>query len=233
MVIWNSIVTLIKKPTIEMLNEFKIIFQGLADVFGWQWAQKVADSIDSTIKKADSWGNNIQGNLNKFNDATNDTRNKWISAIDAMTNKAKAAISSYASYGRESGAAYWNNFAASARAASANSPVKTSAISANNTTKLINRIALMADGGFVSQGSLFVVGGQAEMVGNINGRTGVVSGNEISGIGEAVYSTGETNAMLLRQLINVVANKDLTISPSSSFGAVAQKSLRLYNGVTG
>lgn len=93
-----------------------------------------------------------------------------------------------------------------------------------------------ANGGYVPQGSLFVAGevpGQAEMVGNINGRTGVASGQEITGIGDAVWSTGNTTANLLNELINLVASKELVISPSASLGKVVAKSNRLYATQTG
>lgn len=93
-----------------------------------------------------------------------------------------------------------------------------------------------AHGGYPSMGSMFVAGevpGQTEFVGNINGRTGVASGAEITGIAEAVYGTGETEAMLLRQLIAAVRSQNLTISPSASLGKVVNQSQRLYAGVTG
>lgn len=50
-----------------------------------------------------------------------------------------------------------------------------------------------ASGGFPSAGSLFVAGevpGQTELVGTINGRTGVASGAEITGIRDAIYEVG-------------------------------------------
>jgi hypothetical protein len=93
-----------------------------------------------------------------------------------------------------------------------------------------------ANGGFVPQGSLFVAGevpGQAEMVGNINGKTGVVSGREISGIGDAVWSTGNTTANILGQILTAIQNKNLTISPSAALGQTVAKSSRLYAMQTG
>ena len=92
-----------------------------------------------------------------------------------------------------------------------------------------------ASGGFPSMGSVFVAGevpGQSEMVGTINGRTGVASGEEITGISEAVYSTGGETAALLRQLIAVVSDGG-SMRPSAAFGRFASESLRLYKGVTG
>jgi hypothetical protein len=89
-----------------------------------------------------------------------------------------------------------------------------------------------ATGGYVKgQGTLFRAGeipGQAEMVGNINGRTGVASGQEITGIGDAVWSTGGRTATLLETLIEIVKNKNLVISPSAALGRTVSRSERMY-----
>jgi hypothetical protein len=96
-----------------------------------------------------------------------------------------------------------------------------------------------ANGGFTSnlaQGTMYVAGevpGQAEMVGNINGRTGVASGFEITGIRDAVLSSGETEARLLQTLINALERKNLVIAPSAQLGRVVAQSNRLYGAVTG
>lgn len=93
-----------------------------------------------------------------------------------------------------------------------------------------------ARGGFPEMGTMFVAGemaGQAEMVGNINGRTGVASGQEITGIGDAVWSTGGTTARLIGELIEVVREKNLTISPSAALGRTVAKSQRMYATQTG
>jgi len=101
-----------------------------------------------------------------------------------------------------------------------------------NKTKVT--VQAYADGGFPDMGSMFVAGESgAEMVGSINGRTGVVSGDEISGIASAVYGTGAEEAALLRELIGAVRSQRLTISPSASLGKVVNQSTRLYSGVTG
>ena len=91
-----------------------------------------------------------------------------------------------------------------------------------------------AAGGYPSVGTMFVAGeAGAEFVGNINGRTGVVGGREISGIGDAVWSTGGTTANLLAELISVMRNKEFTVSPSASLGKVVARSQRLYATQTG
>ena len=62
-----------------------------------------------------------------------------------------------------------------------------------------------ATGGFPSRGSLFWAGeGRGvEMVGSVGGRTGVVSNDEITGIADAVYATGNEESELLGQLVQI------------------------------
>lgn len=61
-----------------------------------------------------------------------------------------------------------------------------------------------ASGGFPDYGSLFIAGEAGpELVGNIHGRTGVVSNGEITGIEDAVYATGSAETELLSQLISI------------------------------
>ena len=97
-------------------------------------------------------------------------------------------------------------------------------------------MGIFASGGYPTQGSLFLAGevpGQTELLGSINGRTGVVGGAEITGISDAVYTTAEANNALLRQLISVVNSKNLVISPSANLGRVVSQSSRMYQTVTG
>ena len=95
-----------------------------------------------------------------------------------------------------------------------------------------------AQGGYV-QGGLFLAGevaGQSEMVGSINGRTGVASGEEITGIREAVVSTGDEEASLLRQLLTVgqaLLMKDPFGTPNSAAGRWIAQSQQAYKAVTG
>ena len=95
-----------------------------------------------------------------------------------------------------------------------------------------------ANGGYV-QGGLFLAGevaGQSEMVGSINGRTGVASGEEITGIREAVVSTGDEEASLLRQLLTVgqaLLMKDPFGTPNSAAGRWIAQSQQAYKAVTG
>ena len=53
-----------------------------------------------------------------------------------------------------------------------------------------------------------------ELVGTIGGRPAVASGNEITGIRDAVYDSGETQAQLLStaiELLQIIANKDFDV----------------------
>ena len=61
-----------------------------------------------------------------------------------------------------------------------------------------------AVGGFPEQGSLFLANeAGAELVGTVGGRTAVASNQEITGIADAVYATGNQESELLGQLITL------------------------------
>lgn len=72
-------------------------------------------------------------------------------------------------------------------------------------------------GGYPNMGDLFFANenGIPELVGTIGGRTAVASGTEITGISDAVYSTGGTQAMLLQTAIGLlqeIAEKDMSVN---------------------
>lgn len=112
-------------------------------------------------------------------------------------------------------------------------------------SQLVKVLSAYAQGGFPSddltQGSLFVAGempGQAEMVGSINGKTGVASGKEITGIGDAVRETGANEAALLReqnQLLRQILAKSgsVTLAPSAAAGRWVSQSQAAYARATG
>lgn len=72
-----------------------------------------------------------------------------------------------------------------------------------------------ATGGFPERGSLFLANeAGAELVGTVGGKTAVASNNEITGIAEAVYSTGATQSSLLAtavDLLNAISQKDTSV----------------------
>lgn len=77
--------------------------------------------------------------------------------------------------------------------------------------------------------------GVPELVGTMGGKTAVASGTEITGIADAVYTTGQTEAGLLQTavgLLEVIAEKEYGISSDAIFKSV-QKSARTYSQRTG
>lgn len=96
------------------------------------------------------------------------------------------------------------------------------------------RIPHFFGGGFTSA-SLFWAGENniPEMVGTVGGRTAVASGVEITGIADAVYSTGQTEASLLSaavELLQTIADKDTTIELDGRDLVSAIDNRRLRNG---
>lgn len=109
----------------------------------------------------------------------------------------------------------------------------------NQIVNIARQIDYRANGGFPTQGSLFIAGetvGQTEWLGNVNGKTGVVSGGEITGIAEAIYdSSAAERAELQKQnnLLTKLLEKQLTITPSAALGRVNAQSAQMYGKVTG
>ena len=87
-------------------------------------------------------------------------------------------------------------------------------------------ISHFASGGFPEIGSLALIGetvGQTEILGNINGRTGVVGGEEITGIRDAIVNTSNAEMQLLRQqntLLQGILAKEFGISSNDLFTSV-------------
>ena len=77
--------------------------------------------------------------------------------------------------------------------------------------------------------------GQSEWVGNINGRTGVVSPSEITGIADAIYQTSAEEMSMLRQQVNLLSGileKEFGIS-TNDIGKAARSYGRDYYNRTG
>lgn len=102
----------------------------------------------------------------------------------------------------------------------------------------LGSLPTFATGGYPTQGSLFVAGetyGQSEWVGNINGKTGVTSGYEITGIANAIYDTSAREMELLRQqneYLMGILNKEFGIS-RDAVGEASRSYARDYYKRTG
>lgn len=98
-----------------------------------------------------------------------------------------------------------------------------------------------AEGGFPAQGTLALIGervGDTEILGNINGRTGVVGGSEVTGIATAVYDTGRSEAELLREQNNllrqlIAKTGNIKLVPNSQAGKWVRQASDAYAKVTG
>lgn len=99
---------------------------------------------------------------------------------------------------------------------------------------------LEAEGGFPPMGSVFIAGeAGAELVGTINGRTGVANTDQIvTGIAEGVAAANSEQNALLRQqneLLRGILEKDASvrIGASAALGRVARQSLDMYGSLVG
>lgn len=122
-----------------------------------------------------------------------------------------------------------------------NNSAKTWTVKVNGQIELTDpgkKYIMEASGGYVSAGTAFIAGEAGpELVGTINGRTGVVSANEISGIGDAIYNTGETEAALLAEqnalLRQILAKTGITLTPNAAAGKWVSQAQTAYARATG
>lgn len=92
-----------------------------------------------------------------------------------------------------------------------------------------------ATGGFPQKYSLFMAGenGIPEIAGTVGGRTAVAGGAEITGIRDAVYSTGQAETALLQtavQLLQIIADKDPSINVDGRSLVSAYDERKIRNG---
>ena len=101
----------------------------------------------------------------------------------------------------------------------------------------IPRINAYETGGFPQSASLFWANenGVPELVGTMGGKTAVASGGEITGIKDAIYSTGQQETNLMQTmvgLLRVIAEKEYGIT-DDQIGKSAQRYARDYFNRTG
>ncbi len=103
-----------------------------------------------------------------------------------------------------------------------------------NSAKTIEQYAV---GGFPQRYSLFMAGenGIPEIAGTVGGRTAVAGGAEITGIRDAVYSTGQAETALLQtavHLLEIIADKEFGIT-ERAIGKAVQNQNRISVKRTG
>lgn len=196
--------------------------------------QKIATAAQSAASQSTQrWKVSVSG----WQDDTRKFTAELIGDIDKVNKKMQA----FANGGKTLGAQFADGFIAQIKRIAGTEiklDIKTTQTTGQATIgggiKVTPSATLYAAGGFPDMGSMFIAGESgAEMVGTINGRTGVASGDEITGIAEAVYGTGATEANLLNAILGAIRSQNLTISPSATLGKVVNQSQRLYAGVTG
>ena len=101
----------------------------------------------------------------------------------------------------------------------------------------LSRIQAYEVGGFPDKASLFWANenGIPELVGTMGGKTAVAGGMEITGIKDAIYSTGQQEANLMSTmvgLLRIIADKEFGIT-DSEIGKSAQRYARDYFNRTG
>lgn len=92
-------------------------------------------------------------------------------------------------------------------------------------------------GGYPKRADLFYANenGVPELVGTMNGKTAVTSGKEITGISDAIYTTGQTEASLLNTavgLLRIIAEKEYGIT-QDAIGRSARNYAMEYQRRTG
>ena len=88
---------------------------------------------------------------------------------------------------------------------------------------------MKAEGGYVSQGDLFIANEAGpELVGTVGGRTAVASNQEITGITNAVYAMGEREVAAIENLTRALNAKNMTavITADSIVSGLARKNRR-------
>lgn len=183
------------------IEKWTEMYANIKTAFGNVW--------DDTVRW---WDSSI---LRWYNDSVKAmfTVDKWMfpGIKDGLTKSFEAAT--------QAAKAVWNNFA---RNMTNNLKMTIDPIVIDGQTIFkgqtisLGRFPTFYNGGFPDSASLFWAGehGVPEIVGTVGGRTAVASGAEITGIADAVYDTGQTEAALLQTavgLLQIIADKEFGV----------------------
>ena len=251
---WKVIYNLFLDPLFTLVETILEIGKGVTELLGQdklhnqfeKWSVDIASFktevstgriflSDEAKKLADEAKKSADKTKTSFGDATKNIKGDIGAALEEMTKGIKDVEKSFKKFstdGKTWGADFRKNFLGEIKKIEETKVTMQPGQQGAFNLKVTGN--LYANGGYPDMGSMFIAGeAGAEMVGTINGRTGVASGQEITGIAEAVYGTSAEESRLLRSILGAIQSQRLVISPSASFGKVVNQSQRLYQGVTG
>lgn len=191
----------IASPAKNMMPSGQYITLGIIEGFKSKFdaftapIQQLCNSITSKIS------NGLQNMKNTWSNIWNSLPNVVTGVINRITSSLSTLVSNIANA--------FSNITSKIRGIGS----AFSGLSYGTNKQSMSRIKGYAAGGFPESYSLFMAGeqGRAEILGTVGGKTAVAGGNEITGIANAVYSTGQTEAQLLStavKLLQIIADKD-------------------------
>lgn len=210
-----------KQKASDLWESIKTGAQDFVDSIKEKWESiktSFSELKDNIVEKYDNFRENISTGLEKMKQAWEST---WSGIGEAVGGTVKTIISAV------SNAISWIKSLISnikAIPTTVNIGVKAGANIGSSVLKNMG-VKGYASGGFIEPATYFKAGegGVPEILGTVGGRSAVAGGQEITGIADAVYSTGQTEAQLLSvavQFLQVIANKDFSISSSDAFNAI-------------
>lgn len=224
---------LIKTGVSETLESWKTKFsetwenikesaQGFVDSIKEKWEsikEAFTELKDNIIEKYESFKESISTGLSDVQKAW---ENAWSAIGEAVGGVIKSIIDAV------TGAISWIKSLIS----NIDAIPKTVNIGVNMGTEIgknaMKKVRGYASGGFIEPATYFKAGenGVPEILGTVGGKSAVAGGQEITGISNAIYSTGQTEAQLLSsavQFLQIIANKDFSINSSDAFNAIREE----------
>lgn len=206
----------------ETWENIKASAQGFVDSIKEKWEsikEAFTELKDNIIEKYESFKESISTGLSDVKKAW---ENAWSAIGEAVGGVIKSIIDAV------TGAISWIQSLIS----NIDAIPKTVNIGVNMGTEIgknaMKKVRGYASGGFIEPATYFKAGenGVPEILGTVGGKSAVAGGQEITGISNAIYSTGQTEAQLLSsavQFLQIIANKDFSINSSDAFNAIREE----------
>lgn len=206
----------------ETWENIKASAQGFVDSIKEKWEsikEAFTELKDNIIEKYESFKESISTGLSDVQKAW---ENAWSAIGEAVGGTVKSIIDAV------TGAISWIQSLIS----NIDAIPKTVNIGVNMGTEIgknaMKKVRGYASGGFIEPATYFKAGenGVPEILGTVGGKSAVAGGQEITGISNAIYSTGQTEAQLLSsavQFLQIIANKDFSINSSDTFNAIREE----------